>query len=269
MDTTLKSHGTTFHAGTVEKLVLEGSLSPAHLPGGATAVVLNVTAVNGTASSYLTVWPYGVARPSTSNLNWSDSHAHANAVTVSLGAGDAIDFYNHAGNVDLKVAIDGYYVATPAGPPGPPGAPGAKGDQGVKGDPGPPGAPGLSNSHAYDTWASSSTGFLFHEVSVAQLYVPAGSYFVSTHIVLTEEDTSDQNWSCQLYVNYTDTFQDLIDSAQGRMQAFDYPDTGDETNTSLNGAVLFTQPGYVIVSCTGYDLYAQARLDAVSVNAIN
>src|SRR5689334_19830998 len=56
------------------------------VPADATGVLLNVTAVNGTASSFMTVYPDGTSRPDTSNLNWGDNEPHPNLVSVSLGA---------------------------------------------------------------------------------------------------------------------------------------------------------------------------------------
>jgi hypothetical protein len=40
------------------------------VPAGAAAAILNVTATDTTASSYLTVFPEGVTQPTSSNLNW-------------------------------------------------------------------------------------------------------------------------------------------------------------------------------------------------------
>lgn len=90
----------------------------AGVPADATGVLLNVTAVNGTAASFLTVYPDGSARPNTSNLNWADAAPHPNMVSVALGNGGAIDLYNNAGHVDLIVDLAGYFTAPPA-PPAP------------------------------------------------------------------------------------------------------------------------------------------------------
>jgi hypothetical protein len=86
----------------------------AGVPADATGVLLNVTVVNGTAVSFLTVYPDGSPRPDTSNLNWADSAAHPNLVSVALGANGAIDFYNSTGQVDLIVDLAGYFTAPPA-----------------------------------------------------------------------------------------------------------------------------------------------------------
>ena len=95
-------------ADTSHKLTVAGV---AGVPGDATGVLLNVTVVNGTAASFLTVYPDGSPRPNTSNLNWTDGAAHPNLVSVALGANGAIDLYNNAGQVDLVVDLDGYFTA--------------------------------------------------------------------------------------------------------------------------------------------------------------
>ncbi|MEO8691977.1 MAG: hypothetical protein ABI658_00590 [Acidimicrobiales bacterium] len=90
----------------------------AGVPVDATGVLLNVTAVNGTDTSFLTVYPDGTARPNTSNLNWSDGAPHPNMVSVALGTGGAINFYNRTGQVDLIVDLAGYFTTAPT-PPAP------------------------------------------------------------------------------------------------------------------------------------------------------
>jgi len=89
---------------------------------GVTAVVLNVTAVSPTASSYVTVYPDGTNRPNASNLNFTAGQTISNLVVVPVGADGHVDFYNHAGSVNLVADLAGYYVSgsgssfVPAGP---------------------------------------------------------------------------------------------------------------------------------------------------------
>jgi len=78
---------------------------------GVTAVVLNVTVVSPTKSSYLTVYPDGVARPATSNLNFSAGQTIPNLVVVPLGADGKADFYNNSGDTEVLADLFGYYVA--------------------------------------------------------------------------------------------------------------------------------------------------------------
>jgi hypothetical protein len=109
----------TFGAGRIEKLQLTGvaglSVNPDPIPTNATAVVLNVTEVAGTASSILTVWPYGTGMPTASNLNFAPGKVIANLVTVTLGIGGAVDIYNALGTVNVLADVEGWFVP-PAAP---------------------------------------------------------------------------------------------------------------------------------------------------------
>ncbi|MFD9409695.1 hypothetical protein ACFWBN_22135 [Streptomyces sp. NPDC059989] len=82
---------------------------------GVTAVVLNVTATNPTAGSYVTAHPHGAARPTASNLNFTAGQTIPNQVTVPVGADGTVDLYNFAGTVDLIADISGYYLAGDSG----------------------------------------------------------------------------------------------------------------------------------------------------------
>ncbi len=95
------------------------------VPTNATAVVLNVLAVNGSASSLLTVSPSGTGRPLASNLNFTAHTNIANLVTVALGQSSTSDsqrevnIYNALGTLDVVVDVEGYFVpqasSNPAG----------------------------------------------------------------------------------------------------------------------------------------------------------
>ncbi|MGW7459570.1 hypothetical protein ACWGIO_17905, partial [Streptomyces sp. NPDC054797] len=75
---------------------------------GVKAVVLNVTATNPTASSYVSVFPSGTTRTSASNLNFSAGQTIPNLVIVPVVDGK-VSFYNNAGTVDLIADITGYF----------------------------------------------------------------------------------------------------------------------------------------------------------------
>ncbi len=81
---------------------------------GVTAVVMNVTAVNPTASSYLTVYPDSYPLPTVSSLNYSAGETVANLVTVPVVDGK-VDLRNANGTVDLLADVTGYYSAGGAG----------------------------------------------------------------------------------------------------------------------------------------------------------
>ncbi|WP_157619876.1 choice-of-anchor L domain-containing protein [Saccharothrix sp. NRRL B-16348] len=90
----------------------------AGVPANATAVVLNVTATEATAGTFVTAWPAGEARPLASNLNVVAGQTTPNLVTVGLGAGGAVSLYNNAGATHLIADVQAYVVpqgATPTG----------------------------------------------------------------------------------------------------------------------------------------------------------
>ena len=108
----------TFGSGVTEKLQLTGVTGLAvtdPIPSNATAVVLNVTEVAGTANSLLTVYPFGsVNRPTASNLNFPPGKVIANLVTVTMGTGGAVSIYNALGSVNVIVDVEGYFTPQPA-----------------------------------------------------------------------------------------------------------------------------------------------------------
>ncbi len=81
---------------------------------GVIGAVLNVTAVGGTAPSFVTVWPTGVARPNTSSLNTRGGDVVPNLVITMLnGAGEA-SLYNNSGSAHCVVDVVGYFRSDPA-----------------------------------------------------------------------------------------------------------------------------------------------------------
>lgn len=82
------------------------------LARGVSGVVLNVTAVTASANSFVTVWPSGNTRPSTSNLNVVSGQTIANLVMVGLGSNGKVSIYNNLGNTDMVVDVVGYFLST-------------------------------------------------------------------------------------------------------------------------------------------------------------
>lgn len=77
---------------------------------GVTAVVLNVTATDPTAGSYVSVYPNGTTRNGASNLNFTAGQTIPNLVIVPVVNGK-VSFYNNAGTVDLIADVAGYYTS--------------------------------------------------------------------------------------------------------------------------------------------------------------
>ncbi len=104
------------------------------IPDEATAVILNVTALDPSLATFLTVWPTATTRPLTSNLNPTPGQPPTpNLVTVGLGGGK-VSIFNLTGTVDVLADVMGYYVE-PDGPApvtlGNPGAAWVPNDVGV------------------------------------------------------------------------------------------------------------------------------------------
>ncbi len=81
------------------------------IPTGAKAVSLNLTIVNATQSSFLTVWPSNLARPFVSMLNFEAADPSlANGVLVGLSSNaQDLSVYNNSGNVHVIIDVTGYF----------------------------------------------------------------------------------------------------------------------------------------------------------------
>ncbi len=89
--------------------------SGAGIPSGATAVVLNVTVTDTTASSFLDVWPDLQSPPLASVLNWVPGETIPNRVMVPISAAGNIDVANDLGSTDVVIDVDGYFSPSAAG----------------------------------------------------------------------------------------------------------------------------------------------------------
>ena len=75
----------------------------------ASVVVLNVTAIDPTAPTFLTVWPIGADRPVASSLNVVPGEVRANLVVTAVRDGQ-FSIYNEAGTVDVVIDVVGVYT---------------------------------------------------------------------------------------------------------------------------------------------------------------
>ncbi|MGA8726230.1 MAG: hypothetical protein WB565_14450 [Acidimicrobiales bacterium] len=79
---------------------------------GVSAVVLNVTVTQPATAGYVTVYPDGLSRPTTSNLNFSPGETVPNLVVVPIGADGKVDFYNGSGGkVQFVADVSGWFAA--------------------------------------------------------------------------------------------------------------------------------------------------------------
>ena len=96
--------------------VLRTDGTPANIPAGATAVAVNVTAVNPSAQGYLTVWPCGTAMPVASNVNFTAGANVANGVVAPVGPDGGICVYTYQ-QTDILVDVLGWFGGGAATPP--------------------------------------------------------------------------------------------------------------------------------------------------------
>jgi hypothetical protein len=110
---------TPIGAGESVAFPVWGTNGACTIPTNATGLATNVTAVNPTASSYITIYPSDAnPRPAASNLNVIAGGAPTpNQVTVGLSAEGAVSAYNNGGPRRLSTQLN-------AGKPAP-GSPGA------------------------------------------------------------------------------------------------------------------------------------------------
>ena len=82
--------------------------TPITIPGDATAVAVNVTAVEPSQAGFITVWPCGATMPVASNVNFARGGAVANGVVAPLGANGAICVFSDQG-ADVLVDVLGWF----------------------------------------------------------------------------------------------------------------------------------------------------------------
>jgi hypothetical protein len=103
-----RDNGTKPFAGDV----LSTTLGPGPGPGPdvVSAVVLNVTAVDGDGPGYLTVYPCAAGAPTASNVNFVAKQVVPNLAVVSVDANDDACVFVQNGT-DVVVDIAGYFTA--------------------------------------------------------------------------------------------------------------------------------------------------------------
>jgi hypothetical protein len=79
------------------------------IPMDATAVVLNVTGVQPTSQTHLTIWPDGSV-PTSASLNLAAGAVRGNLVIATIGSDGAIRFFNAAGQTNVVADVLGYFA---------------------------------------------------------------------------------------------------------------------------------------------------------------
>jgi hypothetical protein len=112
LDTRQPGQGPIFGPNDTRPLKVTGR---AGVPADATAVVLNVTQIDATTFGYMTVWPTGLGRPNTSNLNGAPGRIRPNLVVSKVGEDGQVNIFNYDGNDHVAVDIVGYFSAKGGG----------------------------------------------------------------------------------------------------------------------------------------------------------
>ncbi|MDF9816424.1 trypsin-like serine protease [Streptomyces sp. SPB162] len=88
------------------------STSPAKLPAGATAAVLNITVVNPTNGGWLTAEANDKARPTWTSLNFIPGQLISNLVTVPVAPDGKVHLFTNTTDFDALVDVVGFYSPT-------------------------------------------------------------------------------------------------------------------------------------------------------------
>ena len=142
--------GTLKVTGSIPTATSGGVVNAVVVPAAATAVVLNVTAVNPTAGGYVSLRPGdATGAPTVSTLNVTAGGTFPNGATITIPttgahAGEIQVWYEAeyttVGSTELLIDIAGYYELASSGPAG------ATGPAGPQGETGPAGANGTTTN---------------------------------------------------------------------------------------------------------------------------
>jgi hypothetical protein len=95
------------------QLLIPG-IGPIPVPAVIKAVAFNLTVVNASMSTYLTVFPAGGSRPNASNIDVYTKSALSNAVIAQVPSTGArvgfVQVQNEIGSIDFIVDLAGYYL---------------------------------------------------------------------------------------------------------------------------------------------------------------
>lgn len=76
---------------------------------GVSAVSVNLTVVEPTDTTFVTAWPAGLARPTTSSVNAPAGAIIANGTQLALGTNGHVSVFNAVGSVDVLIDVVGWF----------------------------------------------------------------------------------------------------------------------------------------------------------------
>ncbi len=133
------------------------------VPSNATSVQLSVTALSGTTTSSMYVYPTGATKPTSANVRWTTGETVTIPVTVAVGTSGKIRLTTDGGVVTIKVAVVGYFSPAPA-----------------------PGSAGYAASASNVQIANNTAG----GTTIASVTVPAGTYEVQVTGTMNLQDST-------------------------------------------------------------------------------
>jgi hypothetical protein len=154
-----------------------GVVVPANLVGA----MLNVTAANATANSFIRVYPCDGAVPASSTLNPTPGVVGYNSALVALSADGKVCIYNNSGSVDLIVDVTGVQVALDSALTSSPMRIDAADFRLVEGKTG-----WLAGAGLIDLTAPPDPGFPSDACFAAPVRVPKGGVLQSVHVFARE-----------------------------------------------------------------------------------
>jgi diguanylate cyclase (GGDEF)-like protein/PAS domain S-box-containing protein len=105
---TVGPRNTPIGQGENHSVLVHGTNGACTIPANATGIATNTTVTNGTAASFLTLFPGDANRPNASNLNWvANQSPTPNQVTVGLSPDGRVRVYNDQGTVNVIIDIVG------------------------------------------------------------------------------------------------------------------------------------------------------------------
>ncbi len=109
-DSQVGDRGTPLGAAETYTLDGQGSVGNCTLPSGTTALSLNVTALDATAPTFVSLFPAGASLPVASHLNPLPGQGPTpNAVNVDLNGSGEFSIYNLQGTVNVIIDVVGVY----------------------------------------------------------------------------------------------------------------------------------------------------------------
>jgi hypothetical protein len=203
------------------------------VPSNATSVQLSVTALSGTTTSSMYVYPTGATKPTSANVRWLTGQTVTIPVTVAVGTSGDVRLTTDAGTVTIKVAVVGYF--SPAQAPG-------------------------SAGYIYTNSAEPIAAIAGGGTTIATLTVPAGTYEVTATASMVLGSDTSESVRCRLADPADTTIDASTDDLDTDIDQLPMPLLGFDT----------TSGGSLTIFCTDADGNVTAddvRLAAIQLSS--